>query len=988
MAVLVKNCYSVWSHAIHDHWMAIGLHTGQCEIRLVNCYINCHTLSRAKRKRVCQEISKCTSRFDQKLIVVGDFNLGVADVVRHTALPAVKLRGSRKTFHRKGRPVSDLDHILTRIPASGKVKRVDISDHWPVVADIRVAEAPAEPALKSFIKIDGWNIFSDEKRWAEPGLDPRTVFERTKSWAEEDERLVQKVVAEFDPSRTLTKKTRLLRRRKLRCYGLMRRGLIPYSAYARIRKKAKRAIRFDRRNRWIAFQSRILSASGKIKWDLIRRMDPRTTNFGWNVMYNDQGGLATSERDIKNVWWQFYSNLFEDPFAGMPVVDDIGQVTDEHMDDDSCEVLNGEIAVEEFDAAVRQMRPNKAPGEDMLPVEFYKAAMRPSAPGRRDFSLVNSVMGRWFIYAWRFLFERGHVPPEWNTSILVPILKRGGDPRVTAHYRPIALMNVGLKVLNKVLANRLTKFLEDNNRLSTAQAGFRPKRECMEHVIALVDICQRRMAVGKNTYVGFIDLKKAYDSVNLRRLFAKMARMGICGKFLRYIISLYSTAQACVLVGGSVTDPIALERGVRQGCPLSPMLFNIYINDLPDYILPEMAFRLQKRQAKVYRHLRIKGLLWADDFSVMAASGYKLQQQFDGIDFWSRRNCMQLGVPKCGVMHIAPTGVATSHPLIRIGDMEVPRVDEYSYLGVLFNCRLNLMRIAVARAKATERAVASVHRFLVNPLIAYQTKLTIFKARVIPVAHWGGALLAGGRHRSDKVQSQVNRGLRLIFGGLPAANVHMAEANITPVFWAWAYALCRVRSKAQDLSNDCVSGVILRTHFKISRRGPRPWSVQAGRTWQRKFPSEPTALSRLRDLDIAQRLRESKIGSKYYDNFYQNKQVKLPAKKLVSKKALQLRMGTYWFMPRLFHCGKHSDYIRRNCAACNQAVVEDDKHIILDCPSYSFARSAILRIRRKNAAEPWSRFRVRLYSKYIDVLSGFLRKVAQTRAVALSRVEV
>jgi len=94
------------------------------------------------------------------------------------------------------------------------------------------------------------------------------------------------------------------------------------------------------------------------------------------------------------------------------------------------------------------------------------------------------------------------------------------------------------------------------------------------------EICQRRKFQGKFTYLAFLDLKKAYDSVPIFNILTKLYNIGIRGNCLQFLKNLYLTSKARANVNGQLLYEFPIHRDVRQGCPLSPILFNIFINDI------------------------------------------------------------------------------------------------------------------------------------------------------------------------------------------------------------------------------------------------------------------------------------------------------------------------------------------------------------------------------------------------------------------------
>ena len=143
-----------------------------------------------------------------------------------------------------------------------------------------------------------------------------------------------------------------------------------------------------------------------------------------------------------------------------------------------------------------------------------------------------------------------------------------------------------LKLVCVVLSDRVNDVAEERGLFSRAQAGFRRKEECMTQVAMVMEVIQRRRLAGRPTFAVFVDLKKAYDMVPHEALLAKLSRFGIRGRCLAFIKRLYGTSTIHVRVGGGAqalySDLCQLLRRVRQGCPLSPLLFNIFIDDLPD----------------------------------------------------------------------------------------------------------------------------------------------------------------------------------------------------------------------------------------------------------------------------------------------------------------------------------------------------------------------------------------------------------------------
>ena len=146
----------------------------------------------------------------------------------------------------------------------------------------------------------------------------------------------------------------------------------------------------------------------------------------------------------------------------------------------------------------------------------------------------------------RYCFKEGSVPEEWQTSVIIPLPKSKSDPFDPLSFRPISLISVPCKIYADILNKRLTAWLEHNDILVEEQNGFRANRSCLDHLYALTSLVKNRKLRRKNTYVCFIDAKKAFDSVNRDLLWHKLMRLGISGPFIVALKSLYNTTCSAV----------------------------------------------------------------------------------------------------------------------------------------------------------------------------------------------------------------------------------------------------------------------------------------------------------------------------------------------------------------------------------------------------------------------------------------------------------
>ena len=280
-----------------------------------------------------------------------------------------------------------------------------------------------------------------------------------------------------------------------------------------------------------------------------------------------------------------------------------------YVNDIDISELNRPIDRDEVQEAILRSKLGKSVGVDEIPSEIF----------RNDtcIDLLYKLI--------KFCFTEGHVPKEWLTSVISPIPKPKMDPLDPLEYSPISLISVPCKIYADILNKRLTKWLEQNDILAKEQNGFRKDRSCLYHLYVLSTIIKNRKLQKRDTFICFVDAKKAFDNANRDMLWHKLLQIGIKGTFLDAIKSLYDATQGAVKLGHYMTDIFPVKYGVQQECKMSPTLYSVCINDLADDIRALNAgVELDK--------LNISILLYADDVALIAPGEQNLQKMLDCIN--------------------------------------------------------------------------------------------------------------------------------------------------------------------------------------------------------------------------------------------------------------------------------------------------------------------------------------------------------------------
>ena len=277
------------------------------------------------------------------------------------------------------------------------------------------------------------------------------------------------------------------------------------------------------------------------------------------------------------------------------------------------EILDKEITIEEIKATMSNLAKNKAAGwchNEML------------LAGKQ-----HMIKAIWILCRMAFKLEK--VPNDWVKGLIIPIHK-DGDKTVPDNYRGITLLSVVGKVYTAVLNARITEWSEKQKKLVEEQAGFRKGRSTTDHLFVLTEIIRSRKEKRKDTFCAFLDLKKAYDTIPRETIWQRLNQVGIKGKMLRVLKSLYNGVQSAVVVEEEITDWFQVNMGLRQGCMLSPILFILVIDELARQI---------KRSSKGTRlgNLRVNILMFADDIVLIAENPEDLQHLLDVAHTFSRR---------------------------------------------------------------------------------------------------------------------------------------------------------------------------------------------------------------------------------------------------------------------------------------------------------------------------------------------------------------
>ena len=325
--------------------------------------------------------------------------------------------------------------------------------------------------------------------------------------------------------------------------------------------------------------------------------------------------------------------------------------------------LDGEITMEEILLAAYILRNGKSPGFDSISNEMLQCLLK----------IRPDILKRTF----NAILSRPHTIEKWSISMINPLHKAGSkmDPD---NYRGISLLSCFSKFFSAILNTRLTQYALDTNIFSKSQLGFLAGCRTVDALLILNNLIEfycnkKRMYM----YGCFVDFKKAFDSIPRHVLFQKLLDYNINGKFYDCLVNIYINDIACIKVGDLVTSSFLANQGVKQGCILSPTLFNIFLADFQSLVETN-----QCDPVILGGNLNIGCLIWADDILLLSQSKEGLQAMLQALNLYAEKNGMALNIKKTKVMIFNKTGrhIRTD---FQFGQDRLTSTREYKYLGFL-----------------------------------------------------------------------------------------------------------------------------------------------------------------------------------------------------------------------------------------------------------------------------------------------------------------
>jgi hypothetical protein len=420
-------------------------------------------------------------------------------------------------------------------------------------------------------------------------------------------------------------------------------------------------------------------------------------------MVNEEGKMVTEEVDVLEYGRVHFRERLNRPEPAEPLEEMARQTVELEIDPPSRR---------EVMAVIRKLKNFKSPGSDGITSEMLKAGGRELA--ERIHSLIECI------------WKSRKMPEEWDEAILVPLFKKGRKDTFQ-NYRGISLLQTTYKVFTLCLYRKLKMYTDEI--IGPYQAGFMQGKSTTDQIFSVRQILERRWEYNQESVHLFVDYLQAYDSVHRPGLWAILEDFGVPRHLVDLLKACYRNPTAKVKVEAKLSKAFEINSGLRQGCALSPILFNVVM---------EKIYRAVKdrNEGLVVNGKKINMLAFADDVDLTTEKEEELTTLLPAMIVAGASVGLKINEEKTKLMVVTKRQNAnTGH--MRVGDNTFERVKHFKYLGVNLNDK-NIVEVEIlTRLQLANKAYFGSLNMLKSRNLSRATKLLIYKVCIRPVLTYG-----------------------------------------------------------------------------------------------------------------------------------------------------------------------------------------------------------------------------------------------------------
>lgn len=468
--------------------------------------------------------------------------------------------------------------------------------------------------------------------------------------------------------------------------------------YDQIKRICSRAIR-QSKTEYESNLAENIKTNTKPFWNYVRTKTKTKESIG-NLVDKD-GILKTDNYERADILNEFFVSVFTrenmQNFPNFPVR------TDQSFN-------NITISIEIIEKYIRKLKVSKSMGPDKFHPKFLVETVETI---KKPLNLLFNKS-----------LQEGKIPDPWRLANITPIHKKGSKSK-SENYRPISLTSVCSKLMEKIIRDQLMIYMESNNLFSEHQHGFRSGRSCTTQLLEVCDKWSEELDNKNSVDVIYFDFQKAFDSVPHQRLLIKLTGYGIGGHILAWIKDFLKNRQQRVVVNGVTSEWAPVTSGIPQGSVLGPVLFLIYINDIPDTI--HNILKLFADDSKLFGKVNT-----IEEAEILQDDVYR------SVD-WSERWQLKFNNTKSKHMHLGPERGFSKFYMSRDRNTDpIKTVHEEKDLGVTFDSKLKFSVHIQNCVKTANRNLGIVRR-----TFAYLNKtsfLHLYKSIIRPHLEYGSSV--------------------------------------------------------------------------------------------------------------------------------------------------------------------------------------------------------------------------------------------------------
>jgi len=381
--------------------------------------------------------------------------------------------------------------------------------------------------------------------------------------------------------------------------------------------------------------------------------------------------------------------------------------------------LDNKITKEELGKAIHKLKKGKSCGTDVVTNEMIIEG--------------GDYLHTTILLIYNDIMDSGIYPVNWQTNILLPIFKSGSryDPN---NYRGIALSSCLGKLFTSIVTSRIENYLSRRNRIAVNQNGFKRGHRTEDNVMILKSLFNK-FVIGNNQklFVAFVDFRKFFDLINRDILLYKMQQIGICGKVYQVIKSMYSACFYQIHCGKGLSQPIHSEKGLKQGCNLSPILSNIVQNDIHNIFNNDC-------DPVCLGNNYFNSMSWADDLVLISSTEAGLQNALDSLSNYCHRWSISINPEKtnCMVLSKRKSKLKCNFSL---NGTELKQLHSVTYLGFNLTYNMDSKVMIEDRIRKANRAAYVLRQGLSssgdNNIIDVKIACNLFDKMVSPILLYG-----------------------------------------------------------------------------------------------------------------------------------------------------------------------------------------------------------------------------------------------------------